>query len=1017
MKNKLFKLLTTTLTFVLILALSIGAFSWIAKVNTTANAEHTATSTYSDDFNKESSWTTEQSSAVDQTVFNGTSAKVDLTNFPIGFTAPESAASDSDNYCLGLFANGAPAETGAENEAVYNRLKKSISGLTKNSYYVISFYALTSDAKATIKLTGSIEYESQQFSNTEWIKYYIFVATPVETYSSLYVNFSLGSYEKIATSGSVTGYALFDALEIETITEKDFVNQTISSTSITDTDAHNISSFDANASRSVAIPTVDSDFSNTLDVYSHFEEEMEFSKATASTHDWYYYAPEDLTTLAKNNYYYAYNETDSSTNKAYFVAETIEETNVFGNSTTPVNTFSVNNYALKLTNRTQDYKLGLVSKEFTLNQLGIYRISVMVKSTSNSNKATVMLIANMPTNSEPDGSKLSATKSISPYTTSSSKTNNWYEAVIYVRGSALRDVQTRIVLLADANSTVYFDHIKVTKITTSEYPTSSSSNTLLDLSASTILQSDSIPNGHFNYANITDENINTPYLLEPNEFTHDNVSYEDVKAGVVPSNNNIYRAGSNLESALGMVENPITNNVKVNMLAIYSPAIAFDTEKTYSYLFTTKDSFSLSSEKTYVISFDAYAANTAGTTGDFDGNLIAKLIFNDNTIVDFDYDLSETGTWSTYRIIVRTGTSSRSFKLSFGIGKATGTIFFKNVEYKEYVQDYDDLLTTNSTWDNQLANKIRFVDFLNENATAHTQAKVEDQDYFKSNLYTVTKVEEDSQVVSGDIVIIDTTHSCTLSTETILGDNYLYLENAKSDSALLLWNDGAKQSIAKPYSTTTLTKDSFYRISVWVKASTNAMEHLVVNFSGLNIQFTLNENATDNNNYTEYVAYVKTGSSDKTGVSLTFTLGTADNKVDGYAIIRDIEYAKIDETEYNLNVHTIDAVEDKSTLTSNYVSYAVAADSSADSNNSNDEENEENNVVEENNNNTVNPIATFFIVFSSIILVASTVLAIVAVRIKKIYKPSKPAVTNVANVKPKSTKSAKKRNKRPEGFV
>ena len=674
MKNSIKKISKSILSLVLAFSLCLGAFLWL-KSNKTTFAEYQATVNYSDNFSSESTWTQSTNLTGDSSeVFSASYAKINLKeSFPAGFVAPSersdgsslSGESSADDYALGLFANAAPVETGADNTPVYNRFSKSISGLAKNSYYAISFSVFAKGASASVKLTGSISYETPALTdNSSWVKYYIFVSTPVETYSTLTVNLNLGSFDQIAASGPLTAYVLFDDFKIETISEKDFNNQTISSTAIPETSFK----FDSNASRTVDISSsVDAEFS-TLSLYKDFEESADYVKATANSYEWHYYAPGDLTTLSKSNYKTAYSATNANGEAKYFNAEIATESDEFityeddGVTPIPVNTFSNNNKALKLTNKTSDLSLGLASRSFTISQFQLYRISVMAKSSSSSSTASLMVISNIKTGAKPDGANFSQTRTLSPFTTSQSVTNNWSEIVLYVRGNALNDVSSQIVLLAGKNSVVYFDHIKVQKITSSEYSLVSSTYAL-DLSPTSALQTDSVSNGHFNFGSITEENINAPYLFAPNNFSATNSNYADVKSGIVPSNSNLYYDSSLIENALGTVANPIISGPKVNMLAIYSPSIAFDSEKTYSYLYSTNSTFSLSSAKTYVLSFDAYAANTASTAGDFSGNMLAKLTFNSNTIVDFDYDLTNTGNWATYKVIIRTGSCFQNVKI------------------------------------------------------------------------------------------------------------------------------------------------------------------------------------------------------------------------------------------------------------------------------------------------------------------------------------------------------------------
>ena len=1021
MKNFLKKqsknLKTLAIALVLSLALIAGVMSGTLNGLKTAFADYTATSSFSDSFSIEPTWVT-QSNADSAKIKNyakiNMGAEGDFVSYNItGLSAPtvrydgsslsEAAPSGVDNYCLGLFACALEKVTGESSDKVYNRMNKSVTGLSKNSYYALTFYVYTAgDATATVKLTGSVEYETATLTSLDsWSKITIFFATLPESYSSLTLNLNYGSFEQVSTSVSTTGYVLFDEINILKITERDFNEQTIDGTAVTGT----AMKYNPRTERTVA-SLIDSNFSSELSVYQKFEEEIDFDKTAASAKDWFYYSPEDLSSLARTNYYNAYNaQTTGETPEAkYFTAQTVREDAVFEDQ----NTFSDNNYVLKITNKTSDLNLGLVSRAFTVSQLSYYRVSVMMKAETAGNTARLILISKIPTIAEPDGASFTAFRSSSPYTISSQITNNWTEVVLYVRGNAFHDVSTQIALLCGTNSTIYYDHIQIEKITSAEYASASSSYQL-DLSPSSLVQSTSIDNGYFNFGTVEDLTSATPYLFAPESWTSSKVGYTDIVSGIVPTRSAVYDdAGENIGAKLGTVANPIPTGAQINVLAIYAdPAKLPTSAETLEAAFTTGSTFSLTSSSTMVISFEVFTASTI-SSANFTGNVIARLTNGDDSVVDFvTHYAAGTGSWETYKIIVRTGTSTPSFKLSIGISEAQGTVFFRNVQFATSLTGYDELLSTYPTWASQKAANIRFVDIICDSSTAHLTQTIAEKDYYKSNNYKVSEVKDaDNNVISGNAYVVDVNTGATLSTDLTLTSADLALDGASSDMALVIYNSAEQQSSVTPLGSTTLTKNSYYKLSAWVKTSGSVGDNFTIKINGTDVEFNKVNTAevTTNNGYVEYIGYIKTSSNDISGVSINFILGTSSTPAEGYVIIRDVKFDDLTETEYTTAVNAV-SEENETIKVKDYTASETSNNSSSSSNSSSAEDDE---------TSPSNPLAIFFVVFSSILLVAAMVVAIVAVRIKKSIKPAKVNATNVATVKPKKTTKAKKSNKEPD---
>lgn len=998
--------------------------------------------------------TVEGESTVTTDAFAGSSHKVDLsalTNFdvPASVTKPTLKFKETaDNYVLAIVANNAPKtqedENGNDKNVTYGFQSSSSLSLTKNSFYVLSFYVYTSGAtnnvSASVRLSGDISYETPVIDtgsldpddpnnqNYPWSKHNIFIATHADNNDAIYVNLQYGNQTTIdaksATETEISGLVMFDNITITQINYTDFMASKIDGETPTGTN------YTHNARNKITLPTlIDTNFQGGLNIYPHFEEQKNLAGENANFNvddlvnadgdpvnqlRWYYYAPKDLNEFTVGNYTSAYNANN------YFNATTVVESDEFqttdenGNTVDGPNTFDVNdtdNYILKLENRNSVYNLGLISREFNIDQFGLYRISVMFKAKDNDSTATFMVTSKIPTGKEPDGATFSATTTVTPFTEDYAYENDnyWKEAVIYVRGNALRTVGAQIVILANTNSTIYADNIRVERISSTAY---SSGGTKLDLSPSSLLQSTSITNGYFNFVDISN-NENLVYPLTPKDWTSSKEKYEDTEivAGITSSN-----IEASVFSATWGTVNPIPleNNQKVNLLGIYSTRTS--EFGGCEYVYTTSGTFSNSSKTVFKTTFDAFDADN------FSGNIIARLYIYSNDkktqVVDFKTPLTGSEEWKTYTIYVRTASSSVSFKLALGISDAQGTVFFRNVNTKmlnnktvdgktqtPYAQ-FDKELSDNKTFAQQQTNFIRFVDFVGDGATSHSIDTIEDKpNHYESINYTVDEKKVDDIVVTGDIFIANINTDLVLNGDITLNSSDLQRTGSKTDSILVLFNDGERYSTATPRYSMSLTEKLYYKLSVWVKTSEDVGESFTIKFKNVDTTFekvnTYNEE-DGTNEFVEYVAYVKVGNSAISNVEIQFMLGSADAKVAGYALISDISIDEMTEEKYAEATESVDA----NATTIQIHDYTTPATDTATTDNKKQTPEEESNTA----------LIVFFVVFSSILTVAALVIALVSISIKKLRRQPKVVGKNNANVNKKSTNVTNSTSSK-DGFV
>ena len=957
--------------------------------------------------------------------------------------------SNEGNTDLYVAVNGATDQfykkipvTEEQNVYYYYRTTSSLS-LRADNWYVVTAWVYTQDASASIIISGT-NFEaklSNVNTNGQWKQYYIFLETSSDSTNSVNIAFYYGDDEGIVsdpeTTSETSGVVYLDNLCVKTISETDYNNKTIGGESNEQADIMTYS-----ARYNYDISGVNGNFEEELNLYQTMYGEDGYDKALADQSFQYYInkytnddADEKLTERQLANLHRAYRDRLN----ASIVLESEEfetEEDILDDSNNPTgetqivpgpSTFNQNNHALKIENKSESYSLGLLTVPITISQFTYYRFSIYIKGTSSSDSATIKLISNILTGANSEEGELQvSSQTVTAYSSSSDITNNWTEVSFYIQGSSYYDMTLQVALLADSESTVYFDNMRLESITSSTYSSASSSKKF-DLFPSATTISGSITNGYFNYittSNVDPNENETPYT--PASWTKVDDSSEDVVSGIVSTKDSFYNS---VMSKIGGAENPITSaNVsgpggsavialpKTNVLAIYSPSQVDSEPATHNYGYTSTD-FSLSSSSVYKITFEFYAATT--DDANFSGNVYANLIYSDGNVAEIVEEVSSTdvirGSWQKYTIVVRTGTTSRTCKIEIGVTDANGTVFFQKVGYtrlsSKTVDDetitvddqYNELIEKYNTVALQNENNIRFVDFDGNSFVMHSQDKVEGKDYYSSLSHSLIEADEDEDpIIQGELGVVDTSLSLTLSSDPAYNLDSAFLTNPKSNSnfALLIYNSENYNTVVNPNSTITLSSSSYYMITVYVKTDkipegsglTINMDKISVTFNNINTETNDYGDLTDSNGYKQFTVFVRTGSSSISGLNISYELGTEKNKTTGTALISGLQVTKFDnETAYTEAFNEYD-ITDPTVAVKNF---AATAESSGD---------------DDANNLT---LATFFLVFSSILLVGALVFAIVAIYIKRAPKNRLASGTNNANV----SKNKDSDNAPKDGFV
>ena len=482
-------------------------------------------------------------------------------------------------------------------------------------------------------------------------------------------------------------------------------------------------------------------------------------------------------------------------------------------------TFNANNKVLKIENKDRIRSLGIASSTFTIKQLEYYKITVWVYSPDKDATATIKVESILKTSStEKNGSLVSiSAPSISAHLSDYEKepTNeySYVPVTIYVEGNAYHDQEANLVLLADANSTVYFDNISIEKVTSTKYDTiNSDSDDLtycLSLSPSSSLISSGVTNGYFNAMTLTSDYINRDYT-KPNKaenWTTTDASSSNVLAGVVSTSDDYLN-----NSTVSGVQNNFftkynngvvvpTNGFKSNVYAIYAPKTAKasisgadDTEfnvlnnyRIYS------SSMSLSSKSMYEISFEFYAGY------EFNGSMVASLYtgsVSSSNIISNITESSEnmTAGWNKYTFYVQTGTASATIYLEIGIEKATGTAFFQKVSnvkstYTTVEEARDALIDSSENTENSSVSldeyaslsKARFVNASDMDFSVHSATK-NDNGLYNSTNYVDSNTNSSSYTVGKTGTKVASFYtSKTTTTYTVQVKDVKYVKDARKD--------------------------------------------------------------------------------------------------------------------------------------------------------------------------------------------------------------------------------------------
>jgi len=494
---------------------------------------------------------------------------------------------------------------------------------------------------------------------------------------------------------------------------------------------------------------------------------------------------------------------NESTDSASNTVESGSNTTSSSNSIDSIisDTFNNDNKILKIKNTSASMSLGVISKPFTLSSSECYKISLWIYSADKKSTATIKLISNILTAQNNEyGIELSAGASdINAYLDTEDKTSTneyrWLPVTFYVQGNVLSDQEVNLVLLADENSTVYFDNIKIEKVTTKTYTSASASAASrvfkLALTDSNTTLSKVITNGFFNDKEVTDLAADaTAPIAAQNWTTTSDAAQDYVTAGIISSKNTNYTTG-------------INNLLATNMYVIDIAGTDSNPQATHK-IYNAKTA-SLSANSVYKVTFEYYYASN-----NFEGDVISNLYYSsykaENKISSIRTSVSSANEnankWNSITFYVATGTSSVSAILELGVEDANGRIFIRNAYATTISKTLDQIrseFATNNDDKLTLSNdKINIVDFSAYSFTMN-ENKNENDIIASTEVAIKSAITETTTTGKTGVIIADYFTETSTTQKTITVDKTTYY---------LYDNDGTLELYKYPiYDNTTLANN------------------------------------------------------------------------------------------------------------------------------------------------------------------------------------------------------------------
>ena len=568
--------------------------------------------------------------------------------------------------------------------------------------------------------------------------------------------------------------------------------------------------------------------------------------------------------------------------------------------------------------------IGVQSDAITIDRFGLYELNVWSK-TDNANASDISIELLDLTE---DSNVSNASIKLSSTLTSNDYTNNWTKNTFRIKGDPHQNREIAIKISinssSDALKYAFFDDVTIYKINATTYSNLSNSSTefSLDETKSIYLA----PNYSFNY--IENENTNITFPLKPASWTETTTISELSNSGIVNSNY--------AKSNAGNLPEQISSSKDFNNF------LMIDNLGSTNTITFKSTSISLESDSYYKISFYAKTSTTGG-------NVKFKLYTSSNTLYSQENILA-TENWKKYTGYIKTSTSSETAYIDLTSDKAQGEVYF------------DEIIISKLSAD-AIGKSEKIIDYSKDSFEYVENGEIYPSGKYQQP-YTWTASSKNDNFNLSNYGVVDTNKTSNIS----------IIPTAKDGSGLLyIKNNDENYLYYKRNSSYTLSANTYYKFSVWVKTyeieNENDGASVVLTYGDEKQEFLkINTNNVDGvSEFREVIFYIK--ATESTNLNVLLGLGDENTLCTGIVFFDNVTLIKLDsyeeyEKDYNANKD--------SKLTATVVS-------ATDDTNDNSEDNKDDNKETTNTTGGID-----WLLIPSIITALAILIAIIGFVIRKI---------------------------------
>ena len=602
----------------------------------------------------------------------------------------------------------------------------------------------------------------------------------------------------------------------------------------------------------------------------------------------------------------------------------------------------------------------------TIRQHGLYRLSMLIKTGSLSGAFRVTLA---PTS---ESESLEAvTVASSNMTTAMDNYNGFSRLYFYIKGSLVQDETVSIKFeMSNSSGWAIVDDLSLEPISQKEFDDKADSAQTLDLTKE-IENTENITNGRFDF--VAKNSYDETYPLQPADWTY--VGSQNT-SGIIRINPSVFPADS---AAYGHPANPGVNNAyygNLNDENYLNENVLMLWNKTEEDVYYKSSTSTMTANSSNIAEYSV-GIKTVGTARAF-----VRVVDSDNNVIAVIDNINTSGAWQMQHLFVKNGISSLTLHLEVGMEGHGAQNEYVFVDCADYASD-GSTAYTNADLSEQ---NFVYTDLKTNNFASHSN-KTSVNHIYEDSTFSVVDSSEGS-IYYG---VVDTRNDASLDTYPDAGDNGMFVISTSSQNYITL----------KSNYTYSLSKDNYYEFSIWVKtkdlnaeaqsfgalfevASLDSNGNLAARDESKTVFKNIVTDSEQDNGWTKYSIYLLSESDQK--VKVLIGLGDSETYTAGNVYFDGLTVQEVTRAEYS-------AVEANDTT---IVTTVV------------EPEEEEQSQETNNNNKTTGADINIFAIFSSLMLVAALVLAIVGFIIRRAPKSEKPK--KVAK-KPTYSKSAREINR------